>query len=48
MHRPSLARLAQHVLILMNGQIVEEGIPETLMSQPDSILNHLIRSRDVD
>ena len=41
-HRPSLSRLAQHVLVLMNGQIVEEGIPETLMSQSDSILHRLI------
>ncbi|HHY07312.1 MAG TPA: ABC transporter ATP-binding protein [Corynebacteriales bacterium] len=42
-HQPASALLADHIVVMEAGRIVEQGTPAALQQQKDSIFNHLLQ-----
>lgn len=45
-HQPASALLADHVVVMESGRIVEQGTPADLQQREDSVFNHLLRRWD--
>lgn len=45
-HQPASALLADHIVVMESGKIVERGTPHDLQQRPDSVFNHLLQRWD--